>query len=255
MSLRTALIGMGKMGKTFLSLFPEYEISCCHICTLDPEKHTTPYPISSSLEDIPWKEIDYIIDFSHADAMLERMEYLSQQGTPVVLGTTGWNHIEKDVLSLFTQKNCPLVWGSNFSMGMWCFQTIVQHSISLLSEFPQFDIGLFEAHHKAKKDAPSGTMLSIKQTISQHMPQKTFFHSAKEQDSGHDSIDIATLRAGDIPGTHMIWIDGNDEQITLSHAVRNRQAFARGAIEAGRLLLEHPGIWHVHELFSAVTNK
>jgi len=217
--MNIALIGMGKMGREILSLLDQYQFTA--VFTADS---------TTSLIDAPWKTIDVCIDFSQPTKLLDRMEIICFHKKPLVLGTTGWDSQRNEVLAMFQASNTSLVWGSNFSPGMFIFHQIVRSSAHLLEGFPDFDVALFEAHHNKKQDAPSGTLLSLQEE----------FPNKKES---------AALRVGSVPGTHMVWIDGPEESITLTHAVRNRRTFAHGSLRAAQLLQQHPGIWHIYDLF------
>jgi len=242
-ALRICLIGLGKMGKEILSLLPEFNMTKAAIYTKPKEK------TACTLDKMPWDTIDIIVDFSHAEGLLDRVRTICAHQKPLVLGTTGWDQHRKMVLDCFQKSNTPLVWGANFSLGLWIFQSIVSNACSLLSDYPQYDIALFETHHKGKKDAPSGTTLSLRDEIQRYLPQKETFHSIEGAPPPQNGIDIATLRVGSVPGTHQVLIEGEEDSITLTHSVRNRRTFARGALQAASLLHLYPGVWHIHDLF------
>jgi len=235
------------MGQELLQLLPEYQMSCAYICT--KEFSHPSIPTSTSLDSAPWDQIDLCIDFSHADGLKERLTTIAAHKTALVLGTTGWDAERDDILAILEESHTPAVWGSNFSIGMYLFTQILSKASSLLSGFPEFDIALLEAHHKAKKDAPSGTLLSLRDEVLAHKTQTRPFHSTHEP-TPENGMDIATVRVGHVPGTHMAWLDGPEESIQLTHSVRNRRTFARGALTAARLLQQHEGIWHIHELLA-----
>lgn len=244
---KVALIGLGKTGKEILSLLPEYEMECT-LSYVKEKPHSNSFPIVSSIDMIDPDIFDIAIDFSSAQGLMDRMTFFAKNKKPVVLGTTGWDSERKNVLSLFEANQTSIVWGANFSIGAWIFRTTLKSLAAALQAFPEFDIGLFEAHHRAKKDAPSGTMIAIQEDILATYPEKEIFHSAKKEPTPENGIDVATLRVGAVPGYHMAWIDGPEESIQISHSVRNRKTFARGALEAAQLLLKNPGVWHFHEL-------
>jgi len=239
--IRIGLIGHGRMGKEILSLLPDFNMVKGAVCTRTP------------LDKMPWDAIDIIIDFSHAEGVLHRVQAICAHQKPLVLGTTGWDQQRKEILDCFQKSNTPLVWGANFSLGLWIFQSIVSNTCTLIADHPEYDIALLEAHHKGKKDSPSGTTLALRDEIQNHFPEKETFHSTALSPPPQDGIDIATLRVGSIPGIHQVWIEGEEESITLSHSVKNRRTFARGALKAASLLLQYPGVWHIHDLFKKIS--
>jgi len=243
--LSIGLIGLGKTGSEILSLLPDYNMTCGAICTKGSHKKEKTI---TSLDKMPWGAIDVFIDFSHADGLIDRVHTICAHQKPLVLGTTGWDKHRQTVLDCFQKSNTPLVWGANFSLGVWIFQSIVSSACSILSDYPQYDIALLEAHHKEKKDAPSGTALSLCQEIQHQLPGKKGFHSTECSPAPENGIDIATLRVGSVPGTHQVWIEGEEESITLTHSARNRRTFARGALTAASLLHRYRSVWHIHDL-------
>jgi 4-hydroxy-tetrahydrodipicolinate reductase len=244
---KVALIGLGKMGSELLTLLPEYDMACS-LCCVRGAAHKGPFPILTSVQTLNPDMFDLAIDFSSSQGLVERMTFFARSKKPVVLGTTGWDADRENVLSLFKENKTSMVWGANFSLGMWIFRRALKALSKELRLFPEFDIGLFEAHHRAKKDAPSGTMIAIQEDVLAEFPEKKVVHSSEEGALPKDGLDVATLRVGSVPGYHMAWIDGPDESIQISHSVRNRKTFARGALEAATLLLKNPGVWHFHEL-------
>jgi len=167
-----------------------------------------------------WRDVDVAIDFSSPDAVAANLETLAKRGINIVVGTTGWHKDEPSVRQAAADARIGVVAAPNFSTGMVLFEEIIAQAASLFAPLGEFGVWLHEAHHAAKKDAPSGTALQLKQTI--------------EQSGVGRAIDVAWTRAGSIPGTHTIGFDGPAESVTLSHIARDRTGFARGALTAAR---------------------
>jgi 4-hydroxy-tetrahydrodipicolinate reductase len=167
-----------------------------------------------------WPEADVAIDFSVAEAVPRTVARLAKRGTPVVIGTTGWQASEAAVRETAARANLGVVAAPNFSIGVNLFLAVAGQLGALMAEQPAFGAWVHELHHAAKRDAPSGTALAIE---------------ARLRESGYtSSIPIASTRAGAIPGTHTVGFDAASETITLTHQARDRAAFARGALVAAR---------------------
>ena len=145
---------------------------------------------------------------------------LARHGINMVIGTTGWQADEPAVRQAAADAGIGVVAAPNFSVGVVLFEAIVARAAALFAAQQEFGAFLHEAHHAAKKDAPSGTALLLKEPWS------------RPASSG--PIDVSSTRAGAIPGTHTVGFDGPAETIVLSHAARDRTAFARGALAAAK---------------------
>lgn len=163
---------------------------------------------------------DVAIDFSTAAAVVENLPRLAARGIDLVIGTTGWQDQEQRMRKVVADHRIGVVVGSNFSLGVALFEKLVEQAAALFAPHGQYGAWIHEIHHAAKKDAPSGTALTLKQSMER---------------AGYDRrIDVASNRAGSVPGTHTIGLDGPFDTVTLSHTNRDRAAFAQGALEAAR---------------------
>jgi 4-hydroxy-tetrahydrodipicolinate reductase len=167
-----------------------------------------------------WTGVDVAIDFSTPDSIAVNLPVLARRGINLVVGTTGWAQHEAALRTVIADTGAGIVVAPNFSTGVVLFDAIVAYASNLFSAQTDFGAYLHESHHAAKKDAPSGTALSLKRSM--------------EQAGYRRPIDVAATRAGFIPGTHTVGFDGPAETITLSHTARDRTAFARGALAAAR---------------------
>lgn len=248
MTQRVLLIGFGKMGKEILPLLPKY--NCEHACTLlHTEPHSPlPFAWTTSFDDIPWDAIDLAIDFSSPENIKERCELILNENIPLIQGTTGWDDQRESILEMARQKGSSMVWAYNFSLGMSIFKQLAAHAAYLMRPFPDFDIALMEAHHREKKDSPSGTLLCLQRAIFTAMEGRTIGASRTTGGIQPSDIDVATLRVGKNPGYHSVWIDGPNESIQMIHSARSRSVFAEGALIAANLLLQNPGVWHYDDL-------
>ena len=210
--MRILLVGHGKMGQLVGELSKQY--GCDVAGVIDPMS-----PLhGGGPDDDRWRGVEVAIDFSTADSVMTNLPALARRGINLVVGTTGWAPQEASLRQVITEAGVGIVVAPNFSTGVVLFEAIVAHAAKLFAPQDEFGAFLHEAHHAAKKDAPSGTAFLLKR--------------AMEQAGFQRPIDVSSTRAGFIPGTHSVGFDGPAETITLSHAARDRTAFARGALTA-----------------------
>jgi 4-hydroxy-tetrahydrodipicolinate reductase len=224
--MRILLVGHGKMGRLVGTLAPEY--GCEVAGVVDPESPAH----SGAIDDPRWSGVDVAIDFTAPDAVITNVPVLARRRINVVLGTTGWQPHEAALRRAVADAGSGIVAAPNFSAGVVLFEMLVAEAARLLAAQPDFGAFLHEAHHAAKKDAPSGTALQLKR--------------AMEAAGYARPIDVSSTRAGFIPGTHTIGFDAPSESITLSHTARDRGAFARGALAAARWLQGKRGWFTMH---------
>jgi 4-hydroxy-tetrahydrodipicolinate reductase len=219
------------MGRLIGDLAPEY--GCEVAAVIDPKS-----PLhAGALDQERWRGVDVAIDFTFPDAVKPNVEALARLGINIVIGTTGWHADEASIRRIVAAANLGVVAAPNFSVGVIIFEAIVARAAQLFAAQPDFGAFLHEAHHAAKKDAPSGTALFLEQTM--------------EASGFSRPIDVSSTRAGYIPGTHTIGFDGPAETITLSHAARDRSAFARGALTAAKWVTGRHGWFSMKEVLGA----
>jgi 4-hydroxy-tetrahydrodipicolinate reductase len=204
--LRVLLVGRGRMGRLVESLASGYGIDIVGAVGRD-----------GAAEPDGWPPADVAIDFSTAEAVPRNARALAPRGVSLVIGTTGWQQDEAALRRDLAHMPVGVVAAPNFAIGVNLFLEVAAQAARLLAD-RGFGAWIHEAHHAAKKDAPSGTALAIQQVVNA---------------AGHP-VDVASTRAGFIPGTHTLGFDAAAETITLTHVARDRTAFARGALEAAR---------------------
>ena len=211
MSARLLLIGHGRMGRLVEALAPEHGFQLAGIVGRD----------AAATPDA-WPAADVAIDFSLAEAVPVTLPRLAERGTSVVIGATGWHDREPALRRVVEASRIGVVAAPNFAIGVNLFLALTERAAELWREQPAFGAWVHELHHAAKRDAPSGTARLLE---------------AAMRRQGYDhSIDMASTRAGSIPGTHTIGFDAAAETITLTHTARDRSVFARGALQAAAWL-------------------
>jgi len=181
--------------------------------------------------------VSVLLDFSVAGAVVKTVEACMAMRKNLVVGTTGWDHSMKTIREQVEKSTCGLVYASNFSLGIQLFFKIAHYSAAIMNRFQEYDVYLEEAHHRMKKDAPSGTAITLKRLMSEYYPP--------------EKLPVSSIRAGYIPGTHSVSFDGPPDSLRLEHRARNREGFARGALLAARWIQGRRGYYH----FSDVVDK
>ena len=164
--------------------------------------------------------IDVAIDFSTAEATLDSVPRLAAQGVALVVGTTGWLAREAELRAAVAKAGVGAVVAANFSLGANLLEALSESAGRALAGAEGYGAFVREAHHAAKKDAPSGTALMLKKAV--------------ERGGYARPIDVSSTRAGFIPGTHTVGFDAQAETLELTHTVRDRATFAHGALAAAR---------------------
>lgn len=215
---RLLLLGHGRMGQLVEALAAEAD---CEVVSIISSAGG-PMAIEALTEPV-----DVAIDFTTPDAVLGNVLALSRRGINVVIGTTGWQAVEPEVQRLVTQSGIGALAASNFSIGLHIFRRAVEAAASGFASDARVGAWVHEAHHIHKKDAPSGTAITLRASM--------------ERAGYGRPIDMSSTRAGSIPGTHTVGFDGPSETVTLTHTVRDRAVFARGALDVARWLVGRKG--------------
>ncbi|MBI3210066.1 MAG: dihydrodipicolinate reductase [Candidatus Solibacter usitatus] len=218
MNRKLALVGYGKMGKMIDQLAPEYGLET--VLRLDEFNNAD----STGMTTENFSGVDVAIEFSTPHAVVGNIRDLTRLGVSTVVGTTGWGAELEAVRKLVDAAGIGFVWSPNFSIGVNVFNRVVAEAARLLANEPSYGAWAWEIHHNTKKDAPSGTLLQLVESM---------------KNAGYDRIiDASSNRAGSHPGTHEIGFDSAADTITLRHAARSREGFARGALKAAQWLAE-----------------
>jgi 4-hydroxy-tetrahydrodipicolinate reductase len=222
--MKLAIIGYGKMGRMVEQLAPEYGFQS--IVAID---------IGDDFAKAAGA--DAAIEFTTPEAALSNIQKLAAMKLPVVVGTTGWlTHLDQ-ARAAIDKNGSALVWSPNFSVGVNVFLRVVREAAKLLADEKEYGAWAWEIHHDTKKDAPSGTMIKLVEEM---------------KAAGYPRpIDVSSSRAGRHPGTHEIGFDSAADTITLRHAARSREGFARGALKAAQWIVGKQGVFEFSDvLFS-----
>lgn len=216
------------MGRLIAQLAGEYEFDVALM--LDSQTNVSGRGINKTA----FAGIDVAIEFSTPEAAPVNLRRLAEAGIPSVAGTTGWFAQLEEVCKAVGEADTGLVWSPNFSVGVAVFRQLVGAAARLLRDELSYGAWAWEIHHDAKKDAPSGTLLHLTRTMKENGFERP--------------IDIASNRTGKHPGTHEIGFDSAADTITLRHAARNREGFARGALKAAQWIEGRKGVFTFDEV-------
>ena len=203
--MKVVISGYGKMGKMVEKVLIEKNIECA-----GKSEDIAGFDRNIASESV-------CIDFTVPEAFKANYKFLAENFKAVVVGTTGWNDIKDEVVSYFEKCGTPMIYASNFSIGVNVFFAVTDYISKLLGKTGGYSPYIVEKHHCHKLDAPSGTAKSIAGIIGKNMDV---------------DVDIQSVRCGEIPGIHTIGFEGVNDRITLTHESFSREGFARGAVEA-----------------------
>ena len=228
--MNLAIVGYGKMGRLIEQLAPQYESQVKLRLDIDNNANF------EGLTRENFRGIDAAIEFSTPATAPENIERLAQLGVNIVVGTTGWAREMARVKEAIERARTALVWSPNFSVGVNVFSQLVAEAAKRMARQPEYGAWAWEIHHATKKDAPSGTLLALVETMKQNGYTRP--------------IDASASRAGAHPGTHEIGFDSAADTITIRHTARSREGFARGALRAARWIVGKKGFFDFRQIVS-----
>jgi len=231
--MNLAIVGYGKMGHLIEELASEYGFQVKLRLGMGNNSHF------EGLTKDNFREIDAAIEFSTPSAAPENIERVAQLGVNAVVGTTGWFSEIDRARRAVERAGTGLVWSPNFSVGVSIFSQLVAEAARLMDRQPEYGAWAWEIHHATKKDAPSGTLLALVETMKQNGYSRP--------------IDTCASRAGAHPGTHEIGFDSSADTITVRHTARSRQGFARGALRAARWVVGKKGFFDFRQIVNELS--
>lgn len=235
--MRIALLGYGRMGKAIEAV----AIKRNHQIVLKTGSQNHFDLTADNLS-----QTDVAIEFTGASGALENLLICAKAKIPVVCGSTGWLHNFDKAVGAFEENNTAFVYASNYSIGVNIFFELNKKLAALMSAHPEYRPGLRETHHTGKKDAPSGTAITLAEQILNENPS---FKSWANADSGKaDELSIISERVDPAPGTHEIIYKSTVDDIQIIHTAHNREGFAVGAVLAAEFLLGKKGIYSMKDV-------
>jgi 4-hydroxy-tetrahydrodipicolinate reductase len=225
MTVRLAIVGMGKMGRAVEQLAPER--GCEVVARLDVAE------TAKGIDAAALNGAQVAVEFTTPRSAAANVRGLIAAGIPTVVGTTGWYDALPAMTAEVEQRNGALLTATNFSLGVNAFEQILARAAAILAAAGGFDAHMVELHHSAKKDAPSGTAHTLEAAAAEAWGRR---------------IPITSVRTGSIPGTHEVIFDAPFETIRLAHVARDRRVFAEGAIVAAKWLIGRKGVFTMKDV-------
>ncbi|HSA38855.1 MAG TPA: 4-hydroxy-tetrahydrodipicolinate reductase [Methanoregula sp.] len=189
---------------------------------------------------------DVLIDFTVANAVVENVKMAARNNVALIVGTTGVTSDQRREMETAIQGRVPAVISSNFSVGVNIFWQLLRNAGRLLRDY---DIEVIEAHHRNKKDAPSGTAKTILQILDEEAGARQKMYGREGMTERKNEIGVHVIRGGDIVGDHKVLFSKNFETIEISHRAYDRSVFASGALLATRWVAgKEPGIYSMSDV-------
>jgi 4-hydroxy-tetrahydrodipicolinate reductase len=228
--MKIALIGYGKMGKAIeaVALEKGHEI-VLKITSINKEECT---PAHLQLADVA-------IEFTNPESAPDNLIKCFEAGVPVVCGSTGWLEKWNEIEYCRSEKKGTLLFASNFSVGVNIFFELNKRLASLMNNRPEYNVSIEEIHHTQKKDAPSGTAITLAEGIMKNGQQKEKWVLGKSENN--NELSISSKRLDPAPGTHIITYESLIDTIEIKHTAHSRVGFASGAVLAAEFLKDKNG--------------
>lgn len=235
--MNIALVGYGKMGRAIeqIALQRGHEITL-KIATAN--KH--------ELNEESLKRVDVVIEFTRPEAAQENVLTCLRAGVPVVCGTTGWNEGLAKAKLTAVAHSVSFLQASNFSVGVNIFFELNKFLANMMNEQEAYEVVMEETHHTQKKDAPSGTAITLAEQIIENLKRKQ--HWTNEATNEPSSFPIFAHRTENVPGTHSVKYTSSIDDIEIIHTAHNREGFAKGAVLAAEFIVGKQGIFTMKDV-------
>jgi 4-hydroxy-tetrahydrodipicolinate reductase len=200
-------------------------------------------------DSVPAEKVDVAIDASVPDAVEAHLEWAIETSTPLLVATTGWNI--PDIETRVGTRTAVLV-SPNFSFAVTFMRRIAAQLARFADWYGEGDLAIFEQHHAAKKDAPSGTAKALAQTIVAASKRYTGWSASGWEVWDQSKVAVASLRAGSEAGVHEVVFDAPHEQLSIVHRARDRRVFASGALKAAQWIIGREGLFGMDDVLESM---
>nr|MBI1231399.1 4-hydroxy-tetrahydrodipicolinate reductase [Cytophagales bacterium] len=239
--MNIVLLGYGKMGKIISEIA---EARGHHIAAKINIENV------SDLETLDPESIDVAIEFSQPEAARDNIMWALTNNIPVVSGTTGWLERKAEVEHACKELNGTFFYASNFSVGVNIFFKVNRFLSALMSEQQNYSISLEEIHHTEKKDAPSGTAITLAEGIIENVAKITNWHLQADNVTPAGVLPITSKRIDPAPGTHIVTYHSEIDDIEIKHTAHSRKGFAQGAVLVAEWIKDKKGIYSMDDFLS-----
>ncbi len=235
--MRIALIGYGKMGKAI----EEVALQRGHEMVI---KIDQPNLHEFTKENMARAEA--AIEFTSPHTAFDNVKKCLEFDVPVICGSTGWTERLEEMKNICTDKNGAFIYSSNYSVGVNIFFEVNKKLAALMAPHPAYEVILEETHHTQKKDAPSGTAITLAEQILEQVQRKKQW--VNELSDHPEDLEIISQRIDPAPGTHSIKYSSVIDDIEIIHTAHNRQGFATGAVLAAEFIKNKKGFFTMKEV-------
>lgn len=245
--MKIAIMGYGNMGREVEKAAKARGIAVKSI--IDPNVSGA----CRGINEESMLDVDVCIDFTSPNSVVGNAEKISKFRKNMVIGTTGWYDSIDKVRNIAKKANIGIIYGSNFSIGVNIFFKIVEDAAKLVDKIEDYDVYGYELHHNKKIDSPSGTAKSIGEILVKNIKRKNkLLFDRIGRKIGPGELHFASVRAGSIPGTHVVGFDSSADTIELKHSARNREGFAAGALMAAQWIHKKKGLYNINDMMESI---
>ena len=235
--MKLALIGYGKMGKAIEEIALQRGHQVILKIDLDNANEFTKENLAA---------VDVAIEFTSPHSAFENVKKLMQFGVPTVCGSTGWLENLDTIHKLCKENQAAFLYASNFSVGVNIFFEVNKRLAALMGSHKDYELQITEIHHTAKKDAPSGTAITLAEQVLELIPRKKKWVNHISDNT--DELEILSERIDPAPGTHKIKYSSPIDDIEIIHTAHSRKGFAGGAVLAAEFLADKKGIYSMKDV-------
>lgn len=244
--MNIGLIGYGKMGKIIAEIAQNRSHTIHEIIDPRAPEKTSEMLMKETTSDV-------YIDFSTPTNIRENIRLACAYKKNIVVGTTGWTDDLPNIQKMVQEAGIGFIWASNFSPAVQMFFRTARQAAKIANSIPESDAAIWEAHHRHKIDSPSGTAITLGETILEEMKgKKTMLFDRPEKKISPEELHVSSIRVGEVPGTHTALFDFPSETVEVKCTSRNRSGFALGAVLAAEWIREKKGFYCFDAVFEEI---
>ncbi len=238
-TMNVAIIGYGKMGRMIEKILQERGHAIGMVVDVDNACYFTPESLQG---------IDVAIEFSAPEAAFGNVCTCIEARVPVVCGTTAWLDRYAEAEALCRERGGAFFYASNYSIGVNLTFRLNRILARMMNPFGQYDVTIEEVHHTQKKDAPSGTAITMAEGVLEGLDRKTEWVGRTTTEPGE--LEVVAIRRSVVPGTHTVTYESDCDYISLTHSAKSREGFARGAVAAAEFICGKKGIFTMDDMLA-----
>ncbi|MFD2036574.1 4-hydroxy-tetrahydrodipicolinate reductase [Belliella marina] len=235
------ILGYGKMGKIISEIAESRGHSIAAKINIDNK---------NELDNLDPKDIDVAIEFSQPESAVENIKWAISNGVPIVSGTTGWLSQKPEIDQFTTSNGGTFFYASNYSIGVNIFFKVNKYLAQLMGEQADYNVSMEEIHHTEKKDAPSGTAITLAEGIIDQITRLDNWKLSDKASEEGQSLPIIAKRIDPAPGTHIVRYQSAIDDIEISHTAHSRKGFALGSVLVAEWIKDKKGVLSMDDFLS-----